>query len=207
MPKLLPATPFEIPLNDGEMILMGKIAVLWGQIDESFNSVLRWVLRIEEEVFESLLGTQLIASRLAHLKAAAPNAKRQEVRAKLLEVCELLTEVIPDRNAAMHGCWGRYVLDPTFTRFRIGIYNHQKPKVRFFAEQLPGLYTRLVSVLTLLSELLMYSAEENPAPVTYRENKTYFAPQSPDERAAGVRFERGDKVVHVESVSPRWRSR
>ncbi len=42
MVKPLLPPPFEIPFDDQQLILMGKIAVLWGHIDEAFNTSLRW---------------------------------------------------------------------------------------------------------------------------------------------------------------------
>lgn len=184
---------------------MGKIAVLWGQIDEAFNAILRWVLRLEPEVFESLLGNQMIGSRLNHLKAAAPHAKRAKVRELLHQAAEMLTNILPDRNAAMHGCWGRYVLDPTFTNLRVGTYNHQKPKTRFYNDQLPSLYARMGDLLKVLAELGLHAVEVDPEPTPLQGNKMYFAPQPPDGRAEGVWFERGDRVVPAETRSQGWR--
>ena len=48
--KPLPPSPFQIPLADDDLILMGKVAVMWGQIDEGFNSMLRWVLKLDPKV-------------------------------------------------------------------------------------------------------------------------------------------------------------
>ncbi|MEO4040356.1 hypothetical protein AAFN47_01965 [Hoeflea sp. CAU 1731] len=130
--KELPPPPFDLPLSDPDLLLMGKIAILWGQIDESFNSCLRLVLKIDNRVFESLLGNQMIGSRVSHMKAAIHTATDSRNRELLSEIVSKMEDVLPSRNAAMHGCWGRYVLDPSYKKFRVGTFNHQKPKSRFF---------------------------------------------------------------------------
>lgn len=197
--KPLPVPPFDIPLSDEELVLMGKIAVMWGQIDEAFNSTLRWVMKINPVVFESLLGNQMIGTRVNHLRATLSTVQDAKSREMLGRLIEAMNNVLPDRNAAMHGCWGRFVLDPSYKKFRIGTYNHQKPKTRFYTSDLRRLYRSLTEVLTLLAELLLRSVEHDPEPTQFNRNKIFFAPQPPDERAAGVWFERGDKVVPVGS--------
>ena len=205
MPKTLPAPPFEIPLTQGELALMGSIAVLWGQIDEGLNSVLRSMLATPPDVFDSLLGTQMIGSRVSHLRVAANHASRPKVRQLAIDLVERMTEVLPDRNAAMHGCWGWFPSDPSFRNLRSGIYNHQKPKVRFYAKQLPSLYERMTHIMTIIANLTMLAIEEDPEPTSYERNKIYFSPQPPDERAEGLWFRRGDRIIRVESKARGWK--
>lgn len=197
--------PRLIPLTDDQLILMGRIAVLWGQIDEGFNSIVRWILNLPSAVFDSLLADKMIGARVNHLRVSISLAKDRKNRELLDELVKQLTLVLPARNAAMHGCWGRYVADPTYSKTRVGIYNHQKPKTRFYVRDLPGLYQRLVEIMHIIAELQMRGTEANPPATLHKNQKVYFAPQPPDERATEVSFERGDRVVRVESGSPRWR--
>ena len=201
------ATPFESPLSDDDTRLIGNIAVLWGQVDESLNSALRWTLGLTIDVFDRLLGNQMTGTRVGHLKAIAETCNRQSVKKLFLEIHIQLTDVLPRRNAAMHGCWGYFVEDPTYRNLRLGAFNHQKPKVRFFSSDLPKLHDDLCAVLRLLNEVLMYSVELNPEPTQFNQNKIYFAPQPPDGRSSPTRFERGDKVVPVPSISRGWSGR
>lgn len=207
MAKSLPPPPFEIPLTDEDLILMGKIAVMWGQIDEGFNSILRWVLKLDPKVFESLLGNQMIGSRVRHLKAATPTSTRPRARDLLAEVTRRMADILPMRNAAMHGCWGRFPTDATYSAWDVGTFNHQKPSDRFYAKQLPALYRDMTAIMALLGELGMLSCEEDPGPVMYDQNKIWFAPEAPDERATGLISARGDRVVRAESKSPGWSNR
>ncbi|MGV0912441.1 hypothetical protein [Martelella sp. FOR1707] len=183
---------------------MGNIAVLWGQVDEALNAVLAWTLNLPPDVFDSLLGNQMIGARVCHLPKIADTATLAPEKVLLREVHDKLKDVLPRRNAAMHGCWGQFVEDPSFQKLKAGIYNRQKPKARFFADELPKLHDDICNVLRLLNELLMYSVEEDPEPTDFNNNKIYFAPQPPDQRSAPLRFERGDRVVPVPSTSPDW---
>lgn len=201
----LPPPPYEIPLDDECLILMGKIAVLWGQIDEGLNTMLRLVLKIPPNVFESLLGNQMIGSRVNHLRAGIVHTTDPRATKLLTDLVDKLNDVLPARNAAMHGCWGRYVEDPSFQKIRVGTYNHQKPTVRFYESHLPKLYSDMANIMAILAELQMLAFENEPGPPRFNQNKLYFAPQPPDENARGVWFERGDRVIRVESKSRGWR--
>lgn len=205
--KPLPPPPFEIPLSDEELILLGKIAVLWGQIDEAVNRVLRWTLKLSPAMFDRTLGNQMIGSRVGHFKTIAADVSRQAVKALLLEIEATLTRALHHRNAAMHSCWGRFVLDQTFLKTRVGIFSHQKPEVRFYNSDINNLYFSLSGNLILLYNLLMLSTEENPEPVDYKDNKVYFTPEYPDENCGAVTFKQGDKVYRVGSKPRGWHKR
>ena len=181
-------------------MLLGKIAVLWGQIDEGFTSIFRWLLSIDTELFDELFGNRIFTQLLPVFKLAMRQIKRPKVRLLCNCVIDQLQSVSSRRNATMHGIWGEFVLDASFSRRRAGTYNHQKPNARFFADQLPKLYRDLVELATTLAELTMMSVEEGPAPTG--NNKIYFAPQPPDKRASSIRFERGDRIIGVAS---KWR--
>ena len=200
-----PKPPFEIPLSDHEIMMMGKVAIIWGQIDEALNRLLVWALKLSPDMFDRLLGKQMIGVRVGHLKSISTTCTRPEVQERILKISKMLTDVLPKRNAAMHGCWGRFVEDPTYSKFQVGTFNHQKPKVRFFADEIPTLYQDLCRALALLEETMMYSIEFEPEPIEYNQHKIYFAPRPPDKRAYPVRFERGDKVINVTSDSNKWK--
>jgi hypothetical protein len=186
---------------------MGNIAVLWGQIDEALNGLLRWALKLSPEVFDQLLGTQMTGKRVDHLRAISETCSRPAVQSLMIEIHQELKNVLPRRNAVMHGCWGYFVEDPSYKSLRPGTFNHQKPKVRFFADELPKLHDDLCAVLRLLSNILMYAVEEKPETTDFNQNKIYFAPSPPDERAFPRKFERGDKVIPVASQSRGWKER
>ncbi|MER2534417.1 MAG: hypothetical protein ABTQ31_04550 [Rhizobiaceae bacterium] len=196
MPNMPP--PYHIPLSPDELARLGVVTVMWGQIDEAFNTILRWVLKLDAKVFNSLLGRQMIGSRVDHLNAAIPTVNDEQTRELMASAVKKMRAILPRRNAAMHGCWGLFVLDPTFRSFRVGTYNHQKPNHRFYTEDIAELHDGMVEVLSVLGAIAMRSLEPAAAPVNLEGNRIYYAPQPPDARAAGVMFRRGDRVLRVE---------
>lgn len=187
------------------MLLMGRIAIMWGQVDETFNSVLRWLLSVSPDIFESLLGNQMIGTRNNHLRALTTRLARACDRELALDAHRQMQEILPIRNAAMHGCWGYFVEDPTYSNLRSGTFNHQKPKVRFYVDDLPDLYERMVKLLNTLDDLLCLSIEGGAEIVKLDGKKIYFAPEPPDHRTRGLRTRPGDKVLLVESKSRGWK--
>jgi hypothetical protein len=200
-----PTLPYHIPLTDEQLLIMGKIAVIWGQIDEEMNSLFRRSLRMSERLYEETYGNTTIGPKLRFFKTLLEDNNTSPVRDRLLSALKNLADALPLRNNAMHGCWGYYPSSPTWEKMRIGTFNHQKPKARFYVEQLDDLLAILIKVLREISEADFFLIDGNE--VNLQENKIYFCPQPPDERAvpSGVWCERGDKIVRVESTHPSWR--
>lgn len=196
---------FNIPLSDSELVLLGKIAVLWGRIDEGFDVVFRSVLQIDTALYQKAFGDKMIGARLALFKLALGQISDPSVKSECELFCDALEVVIPDRNTAMHSLWGLYALDPTYRNFKTGALNRQKPKVRFYADQLATLHDRLAELTNLLSRLVLHLVSPGDPP--QGGNTYYFAPSPPDGRAHGVTFLRGDVIVPVESNEPGWRTR
>ncbi len=205
MAKPLLPPPFEIPFDDQQLILMGKIAVLWGHIDEAFNTSLRWALHMDQELFQRLFCDQMIDSKLAIFRLAGEKLPSAHAKSLFEMVGAQLTAIIPQRNAAMHHCWGRFVLDSSDAHTRVGTYSHQKPKKRFYVEQLPKLYDDMVAAMQFLANIRLFMVDEKPEFTTFKQNKIHFAPQPRDARSNPVQFERGDRVFHVESSPKGWK--
>jgi len=176
MVKPLLPPPFEIPFDDQQLILMGKIAVLWGHIDEAFNTSLRWALRMDQQVFEELFDGQMIGSKLAVFRQAGERLASAHAKSLFEMVGAQLTVIIPQRNAAMDHCWGRFGLDSSDANTRVGTYSHQKPKKRFYVEQLPKLYDDMAAALQFLANIRLFMVDEKPEFTTFKQNKIHFAP-------------------------------
>lgn len=205
MPENLLPPPFEIPFTDEQLMLMGRIAVLWGHIDESFNFILRLALDLDQVIYDNLFGGKMIGSKVSVFRLAAERVNNTRVQSMFEIAADQLDAILPERNAAMHHCWGRFVLDPTYSNMRAGTYSHQKPKKRFYADQLPKLYDDMAAVMQVLANVEMYLTDGLTELTPFNRNKIYFAPQPPDERCHHITLERGDRIFRVESNPRGWR--
>ncbi len=154
---------------------------------------------MDQLLFRELFEGQAIGSKLAVFRLAGEKLPSAHAKSLFEMVGAQLTAIIPQRNAAMHHCWGRFVIDSSYANTRVGTYSHQKPKQRFYVEQLPKLYDDMAAAVQFLANIRLFMIDEKPEFTTFKQNRIHFAPQPRDVRSNPIRCERGDRVFHVES--------
>ena len=198
MAKPLNPPPFRIPLNDEQLILMGKIAIVWGQVDEKFNWLLQWALKLDKGVYARLVQAMPAGAKAALIPLAIERSANPHNAALFALAKSQFDSVLPRRNAAMHGCWGEWIRKSDRNPSRVGIWNHQKPKERFFVDQLPNLYEDISSLLRTLTTISINSLQEpsSDQPSTQENCAIYFV-KRPSE-LAGRESQIGDLVILTE---------
>jgi hypothetical protein len=132
---------FISPLTHEQHAQIGRIAVLWGQIDMFVDSLLTFVLGIEAELRFNLFADKQIGAKLdllrKYCRSENTNANRNQVRLFLGAVDDVKAE----RNQCFHGVWG----------FRVGknqtisaaAQHHKQPEKPFDANSLSKLERKL----------------------------------------------------------------
>lgn len=152
MDKHLPQPAYEIPLTDEELLLVGKIGIMWAQIDEFFNQVIRITLDMPSDLFEHFLADRMIGSKKDTFKRYAKMIPNPETRKRAHHLIEKIENVLPKRNLAFHGCWGSYVVNTKPHTLRAGAFNRQKPKQRLYAYEIEQLYRDVCEISHLVTE-------------------------------------------------------
>lgn len=105
-----PSPAFEIPLDAVELALIGRITVVWSQIEAVVGILLRELLGITQQEFDARFGSKPISGQIEALERYANNLNCESSRDKLLAFCEFCESPRFERNHAIHGNWG-YLVD------------------------------------------------------------------------------------------------
>ena len=108
MPDPLEFIPgYVSPLTDKEHAQIGRIAILWGQIEHFVETLLTRVSGFKWEELEAIqLVDKPIAAKVGFLKAASARVTDQTVRDTVLAFCAEIDGTKASRNHVFHGIWG-----------------------------------------------------------------------------------------------------
>ena len=95
------------PLTDEEHATIGRIALLWGQIEHFVEELLPAVTDLAHDELEALqINSKAIASKVAFLKAASRRISNAALRDEIVKFCTLIHDTKMQRNHIFHGMWG-----------------------------------------------------------------------------------------------------
>ena len=95
------------PLTDKEHATIGRIALLWGQIEHFVDGLLPEISGLSREQLEALqVKEKPMASKVAFLKASAKRHNHGPTGQSVAEFCKLVEDTKTQRNHAFHGIWG-----------------------------------------------------------------------------------------------------
>ncbi len=97
---------YEIPMDDSTLIVLGRIAVMWGQIEAHLEFILINLSGLPPE--EYMAGNKHIgiSGKLSQLSRLLSDPKFASIRTHLLLAHQEVDDCISDRNVTMHGLWG-----------------------------------------------------------------------------------------------------
>lgn len=103
--ELLPG--YVSPLTDKEHATLGRIAVLWGQIEHFVEELLPAATGLSRDDLEALQVTsKTIASKVDFLATASKRINDERLRNEVLNFCAIIHETKTQRNHVFHGMWG-----------------------------------------------------------------------------------------------------
>jgi hypothetical protein len=97
---------FYSPLTHEQHAQLGRIAILWGQIDMFVDNLLTAVLGIDPDLRAQLFNEKQIAGKLDHLLKSAPNVSDMKARVAVIAFINSALALKSDRNRCFHGVWG-----------------------------------------------------------------------------------------------------
>ena len=98
--------PFLSPLTHEQHARLGRISVLWGQVDMMLDLLLEATLGITGKQRQALIGERPIGAKLDMLKPLIPEIADEATRGLVLEFWDLANQTKTQRNRIFHGVWG-----------------------------------------------------------------------------------------------------
>jgi len=102
--RFMPA--YASPLTHDEHAALGRLAVLWGQVDFILDELLLDVIDLTIAQRATLVGDKPIGSKLEMLKKHLQQVTNAAAIPLLKRFAELIDETKSQRNHSFHGCWG-----------------------------------------------------------------------------------------------------
>jgi hypothetical protein len=140
---------YEIPFDDDTLLVIGRIALMWGQIVFHLDGLLRKLKEIPEEDAPNY-ATRSLSAKLRDLTTELSKPQNKAHRPALRKVHRCIDRVSSDRNVVFHGLWGIFLqLDMSGWRVAAKSYGRKEP---FFADDLKELHERMVDAAGALDD-------------------------------------------------------
>jgi hypothetical protein len=101
-------------LTDEELIIVGRISLMWGHIDTNLDQIIMSLLEIGFKQFDSLFSGKLVGPKCDAVMAHSINISDAEVIAALQVFVASAKDCLTERNTLAHGLWGWEWTDGTW---------------------------------------------------------------------------------------------
>ena len=120
---------FPLPLNDPGLILVGRIVLMWSQVEHFLDEIIALTYRVSTPNMRLLVGERLTGGRVQVLKANTDMIQNVEARKEAKLLCSNLSDIRTDRNHIMHGMWGWY--NPDHDKYEAAALSHKRAEPFF----------------------------------------------------------------------------
>jgi hypothetical protein len=135
---------FYSPLTHDQHAQLGRIAVLWGQIDMIVDNLLTDVVAIEPELRQHLFADKPIGAKLDALKVFVRRMPDGIEKSEVKLFVDLVDSAKAERNQCFHGVWGFRVTNRQTVE--AAAQHHRQPENPFRATALPSLERKLCQI-------------------------------------------------------------
>lgn len=174
-------------MDDNDLIIIGRIAVIWGQIIFHLDHILLHLLGgltrddLEQYPLKSL------NRKLQDLGRELSKPAQAKVRKSLMRAHSAIGGLASDRNVIFHGLWGHWKQQAEGRWVSASkSYTRDLP---FFRDDLPEFYERLVSASQAVNDAHWILLVDDGEPPQNRNRKQLWSdgPPSPQDRLAQPR--------------------
>ena len=150
------------PLTDKEHARIGRIAILWGQIEHFVEELLPHVTGLSRAELAALQVTsKTIASKVDFLTAATARLDNPKDREAIRAFCGIIHETKMQRNHVFHGIWG-WRGDSQRKKVYPAARKESDPQAPFRATSLPSLEKKMCRCSRMGFDLVVSLAYGEP---------------------------------------------
>lgn len=129
-----------IPLHDEELVVLGRITIMWAHVDSQLDMVLERLFPLPHGQLDMLLGEKLVGAKVRLIRDRAKD-EAEPLKAILIDMCEAMSAAIGDRNTVTHGRWG-WEYKPDETLFYRMAHSRRKNQI-FYVTRLADLHEKV----------------------------------------------------------------
>jgi hypothetical protein len=108
MARIVPPiiTAFEIPLNEKQLLALGRISAIWAQVDFLTDQLLMRAQQLNQRQFDLLVGDKMVGTKLSMLQQSLDFIENSDIREAVSNFIVVAESAKTHRNHAVHGVWG-----------------------------------------------------------------------------------------------------
>lgn len=179
---LLLSPVYHIPLSEAQLVLIGRITVVWAQVDFHLDRILMSLHNIDEEQCKTFYGRTTIGPKSDAAKIACSRARSELSRSSIAEMCADIGLCLRDRNLMTHGMWG-YIWDADIDDWVPGAVSINKREYLPAAE-LSDLHEKVIRA-ALSADLAFYRQVHGQEPPPGYNRSFASSPFPPEDSSVG----------------------
>lgn len=94
-----------IPLTDKQLIYLGRLTAMWGQIDFFIDFALTCVFNLSPRQTAIVIGEKPVGAKVQLLKRGIPLLNEGALKSELADFVSATDKLLNERNHACHGVW------------------------------------------------------------------------------------------------------
>lgn len=92
-----------MPVSDDDLIIIGRITLIWSQIDVSIDRIIMLICRFDYDQYSHLFRNKTLTPKIEALKVFSNEHKHKD---KIDEMIVAVSACVANRNLITHGIWG-----------------------------------------------------------------------------------------------------
>ena len=176
IPQPLLSPVYQFPFPDEKLVIIGRITLMWGQIDVQVDQILMDLYRLGYDKFDHLFANKTVGPKTEAVRVALDRSRDNLAREALVEMATSVSSCVSERNIMTHGLWGwRYEPDN-------GLWHQcawSRPKDRlFYARDLVPFHNKMAEAARKTDTAWHLQIMGTPPP-TNMNRKYMFSPLDP----------------------------
>lgn len=178
---------YKISLTAKQTLAVGRLSVIWGQIDHFVLSSVSLLLTRDLAAGTALMGDMTTGPLVNLLNKSRHRIGDEEIRDLTKQFCDDMGPLIKTRNHIMHGIWGFYLPGKNPKKAKPGCLFLKNPNNPVFPEKVADTANKVAVQTHVISRIWHYLAG---VPFPEGQPKYYFGQHEP-------RTPKGTKLIPV----------
>lgn len=170
------APKFKISLTAQQTLEVGRLSVIWGQIDHFVLSSVSLLLARDLDAGVKLMGDMTTGPLVNLLRKSRHRIDDEDIRKLTKKFCDDMGPLITTRNHIMHGIWGFYLPGKNPKKAKPGCLFVKDPNKPVFPETVTDTANKAAEQTHAISRIWYYLAD---TPFPEGQPRHFFGPHKP----------------------------
>lgn len=141
---------YQIPLDDTQLALLGKLSAIWSQMDYFLLAAISNIMRINLRDCEVILNKTTVGARIGIFKKLTSSLHDEKLKKQSELFSSQVNKILGMRNHLTHGIWGLFSSDGN-QKYVSACYHPENKKGLIYASEL----TEIIQLATSVNNILI----------------------------------------------------